>query len=227
MTCVPAVGRPSIAASSSSPAVRPTASSLRSIVVSGGRQSSAMHLPVVEADQRDVLGHAPAASRRPSATPRAIWSLPQKTASMSALGGARRIWAAWRPQISLHSPNRRGRRRARGRRRRASPRRPRRAPSAEWWPVGPVMWAIRAGRSRAGARRRARAPAASSATSEQSCRVGRSGRRRRRPGSAGAGPSGGARVGAPAGDDDAVDPAAEQGAHVVLLADRVVAARRT
>jgi hypothetical protein len=35
---------------------------------------------------------------------RAIWSLPQKTASISG-SAATRLWAAWRPQISLHAPN--------------------------------------------------------------------------------------------------------------------------
>jgi hypothetical protein len=74
-----------------------------STVVSGGRQAAAMTSQLSKPTSATSSGTLRPTSRSASAAPRAIWSFPQKTASVS---GAERSSAsvAWRPHSSLHSP---------------------------------------------------------------------------------------------------------------------------
>ncbi len=96
-------GCPAMAESSASAAMRPTSGKFMSTVVRGGWAASAMTVQLSKPTSAMSSGTRTPDSRRASATPRATWSLPQKTASV--LGAARRrIRAAWRPQASLHSP---------------------------------------------------------------------------------------------------------------------------
>src|SRR6516225_868637 len=80
----PELGRPSIALSSSSPAVRPSSRRFMSTVVSGGPLAAAMTSQLSKPTSAMSSGTRLPASRTVSATPRAISSLPQKMASRSA-----------------------------------------------------------------------------------------------------------------------------------------------
>ena len=67
------------------------------------------HVPIVEADDRDVARHREPRSRNASAAPRAIWSLPQKIAS----GRGAPPRTAWRRPRGPRPPTRRPRDRIR------------------------------------------------------------------------------------------------------------------
>ena len=75
-----------------------------SMLVSGGRQASAMTSQLSKPTSATSPGTRRPASCSASARPRAIWSLPQNTASNS-VPAASRMPAACRPHASLHSPN--------------------------------------------------------------------------------------------------------------------------
>ena len=101
--CTPGEGSPSIALSSSSAAARPRPSRSMSTLVSGGRVASVMTSQLSKPVSATCCGTRRPASRRASATPRAIWSLPQSTASKS-MPWASRTPAPCRPHASLHAP---------------------------------------------------------------------------------------------------------------------------
>lgn len=74
-----------------------------STVVSGGRHAAAMTSQLSKPTSATSSGTRRPVSLIASAAPRAIWSFPQKTASVS--GAARSsASAAWRPHSSVHSP---------------------------------------------------------------------------------------------------------------------------
>src|SRR6266700_2842878 len=74
--CKPEAGRPSMAASSRSPATWPSSLRFMSTVVSGGRQAAAKISQLSKPTSATSSGTCLPASRMASATPRAIWSLP-------------------------------------------------------------------------------------------------------------------------------------------------------
>ena len=80
---VPCAGSPAMAASSISAATRPTSSRHMSTLVSGGWAPSAIGSQLSKPTSATSPGMARPAARSVSATPRAIWSLPQKIASVS------------------------------------------------------------------------------------------------------------------------------------------------
>ena len=83
----PPTGAPSIISSSLSPASRPSARRFMSTLDSGGRAASAITSQLSKPTMATSCGTARPRSRSASAAPRAIWSLPQKSAS----GGAARV----------------------------------------------------------------------------------------------------------------------------------------
>ena len=101
--CTPWVGSPLIADSRCSAAVRPTFSRHMSMLVSGGAQPTAIGVQLSKPISAMSPGMARPCCRSVSATPRAIWSLPQKMASTPGAERSR-ISAPSRPQRSLHSP---------------------------------------------------------------------------------------------------------------------------
>src|SRR5208282_5609731 len=102
----PATAWPDIISSRHSPAARPSASRFMSTLVRGGLAPSAMTSQLSNPTMATSAGTERPISRKASMIPRAIWSLPQKTASGGGRLRAKRRWTASRPHASDQSPAR-------------------------------------------------------------------------------------------------------------------------
>ena len=98
-----ACGPPSSPAASA-PASRPSASRFMSTLVSGGRVAAVITSQLSKPTTATSAGTARPISRSASMAPRAIWSLPQKSASGMARRREKSFCAASRPQASDQRP---------------------------------------------------------------------------------------------------------------------------
>ena len=108
---------PAIISISRRPASRPSSLRFMSMVVSAGRVASARISQLSKPTIDTASGTPTPRSRRPSAMPRAIWSLPQTMPSGAAARRRTARSSAWRPQASDQAPVRQCRPAPAGRRR--------------------------------------------------------------------------------------------------------------
>src|SRR5271166_6952435 len=99
---------PAIISSRAAPTSRPSVSRFMSTLVSRGRVASVITSQLSKPTTATSVGTARPISRSASIAPRAIWSLPQKSASGTLLRCAKRRCAASRPQASDQRPGREG-----------------------------------------------------------------------------------------------------------------------
>src|ERR1700733_13094216 len=102
----PLSAQPPIISMSDAPASRPKASRFISTLVSAGRAASAITPQLSNPTTATSSGTPSPISRSASTAPRAIWSLPQKSASGMGRRRENRVCAPSRPQDSDHWPGR-------------------------------------------------------------------------------------------------------------------------